>query len=478
MSNAKLLVACACGAALVSLLHLLSDGYFSSLGLLERTVNKPGSSGIVGISQPCEAGMLCPLLSKDIENSQIRREGSALSAATSGKAFVGAKIREFDSELRFQERVPSSPSLVSAAQPSCKHWSVVTTIFPPSEAVKKQAKLKDWCIVVVGDRKGPHTFEMECEETCIFLDAAGQDALRDDAVWAPFFEHVPWNHFARKNIGYLFAVAHGAEKIWDFDDDNMLLSDQLLFQPEKGRAFAVYEVPEALIKNRTAFNPYPTMGCRHFPCWPRGYPLQYIKESYPKPSALVKRDIEGESVAVVQSLANHDPDVDGVHRLTQTLHFDFSDADVRLPMLVPKGTLTPWNAQATLFTKKGFWMLLLPQTVHGRVADIWRSYFAQRLGIDLGLRIAFSPAQVVQNRNAHDFVGDMTSEMPLYRQSLRLLDYLTREWRPDPKAHLPARIERLWIDLYEREYIEKDDVTQLQHWLQALIDIGYEFPAV
>jgi len=72
----------------------------------------------------------------------------------------------------------------------------------------------------------------------------------------------------------------------------------------------------------------------------------------------------------------------------------------------------------------------------------------------------------------------MTSEMPLYRQSLRLLDYLTREWRPDPKAHLPARIERLWIDLYEREYIEKDDVTQLQHWLQALIDIGYEFPAV
>ena len=33
---------------------------------------------------------------------------------------------------------------------------------------------------------------------------------------------MPWNSFGRKNIGYLFAIAHGAKTIWDFDDDNIL----------------------------------------------------------------------------------------------------------------------------------------------------------------------------------------------------------------------------------------------------------------
>jgi hypothetical protein len=33
---------------------------------------------------------------------------------------------------------------------------------------------------------------------------------------------LPWKHFGRKNVGYLCAISHGAEMIWDFDDDNVL----------------------------------------------------------------------------------------------------------------------------------------------------------------------------------------------------------------------------------------------------------------
>ena len=38
----------------------------------------------------------------------------------------------------------------------------------------------------------------------------------------PFVDHLPWNHFGRKNIGYLYAISMGAKTIFDFDDDNML----------------------------------------------------------------------------------------------------------------------------------------------------------------------------------------------------------------------------------------------------------------
>ena len=31
-----------------------------------------------------------------------------------------------------------------------------------------------------------------------------------------------WNHFGRKNVGFLYAMHHGAEVIYDTDDDNIL----------------------------------------------------------------------------------------------------------------------------------------------------------------------------------------------------------------------------------------------------------------
>ena len=39
---------------------------------------------------------------------------------------------------------------------------------------------------------------------------------------SPFVNAIPWNDFGCKNIGYLYAITHGASVIWDFDDDNML----------------------------------------------------------------------------------------------------------------------------------------------------------------------------------------------------------------------------------------------------------------
>ena len=38
----------------------------------------------------------------------------------------------------------------------------------------------------------------------------------------PFVNDVPWNSFGRKNIGFLFSIARGAETIFDFDDDNIV----------------------------------------------------------------------------------------------------------------------------------------------------------------------------------------------------------------------------------------------------------------
>ena len=156
------------------------------------------------------------------------------------------------------------------------------------------------------------------------------------------------------------------------------------------------------------------------------------------------------------------------------------DVKSRPVLKIPSNTMTPYNAQATIFFESGFWSLYLPITVVGRVSDIWRSYFAQALFKKVGVELGFLPRPVVvQDRNPHSYLADFDAEIPLYEKSSVLVSYLLNNYVKNvtPKStSFIEMLEKLWIDLYEREYIEKDDVQNMQLWIETLIEIGYQFP--
>jgi len=232
-----------------------------------------------------------------------------------------------------------------------------------------------------------------------------------------------------------------------------------------------YEVKECTVETNS-FNPYPLMGAPFLPSWPRGFPLSHIKNNHSYATKLKK--IPAKEVGIIQSLANHDPDVDAIYRLTQPIPFDFPSTGK--PVAVPKNSYAPYNAQATLHTYDALWSLLLPVTVHGRVSDIWRGYITQRLFRDIGLRLVFSPSTVVQDRNVHNYLADFNSENDLYERSLKLIEQL-QEW-PLTCQDLPGRIEELWILMYEHGYLKIDDVIMVQAWLSSLLSAGYKFPKI
>ena len=60
--------------------------------------------------------------------------------------------------------------------------------------------------------------------------------------------------------------------------------------------------------------------------------------------------------------------------------------------------------KATLHFSVAFWGMLLPVTVHGRVSDIWRSYFTQALLPVAGAVAAFAPPWVQQVRAHHNIM--------------------------------------------------------------------------
>ena len=136
--------------------------------------------------------------------------------------------------------------------------------------------------------------------------------------------------------------------------------------------------------------------------------------------------------------------------------------------------MMPYNAQATLHTYDAVWGLLLPCTVHGRVTDIWRAYFTQRLLWDVGLRIGFATPWVNHMRNVHTYLADFNSELALYQQSGALVDALLA-WRPTSPS-LAGRLEELYVLMYEMNIVGLEDLQLAQAWIGDLIDLGYRFP--
>ncbi len=359
--------------------------------------------------------------------------------------------------------------------PPCDKWSVVTATFPLSDGIKQQANLQGgWCMVIVGGKEAPPYNISQTHPNVVYLDGATQDMMSERYN---FITYLPWGHVGRKNVGYIYAIDHGARLVWDFDDGVVL--DINHHQSPTFPLISTKMVDVVLVPNtdETAlFNPYPVMGAQHNPCWPRGLPPSAIKDPHSNPGTGYLDFIPLESIGVIQSLANQNPDVDDTCLSAMKLPFHF-DRTRRNMVMVPRDSITPFNSQATLFYYQSLWMLALPISVTDRLSDIWRSFIAQRLAWELRnpQYVLLSPPMVNRalssNRNS-----DSNNQTDLHKRSGILINFL-RAWKPSSRD-LKSMIEELSIALYERNFIERQDNVLIRHWLQALVTVGYSFPEV
>jgi hypothetical protein len=400
--------------------------------------------------------------------------------SSQGQVFRAKRIHSFQGASLFCDgcmgEKPTRPQKHQTTDTGemCDKWVVMTTIFEPTMLSYQLANLTDWCVVIVGDKKGVQTYDMtNVRKQVTFLGAEAQASLPYQIV-----KHLKWNHFSRKNLGYLYAIDHGASIIYDTDDDNILLAPHV---PTDYLTSPTAKIPLKLRSTlQHVYNPYLDFGSvkkvskeRIF-SWPRGVPLETIRDAQ---SYLTLDDTEHLStpqIGVLQSLANHEPDVDSIFRLTGELPVEFSDTPKARGL--PPGMMTPFNAQATLFAERCLWGLLLPASVHGRVSDIWRSYIMQRLMWDVGQAVAFASPFVVQYRNAHNYMADLSAEQDLFSKAGELIKLLLA-WKPQSLT-FEGRLEELIVSLYEHTFVEESDVLLWQAWIQDLRAIGYSFPAL
>jgi len=347
---------------------------------------------------------------------------------------------------------------------SHERWVVITSINYPTEAVIRLTELPDWHVLVVGDLKTPKDWH---NDKCTYLSVDIQQKLQYKSV-----ELLPYRHYGRKNVGYLFAIEHGAKVIYETDDDNLLREgwdlDRGFLSDPVGRKFMTYVKGDMMVINPYHYFGQPTT-------WPRGFPLSYIGQACNETCSFALASEIG--IAVQQGLANGDPDMDAIFRLTRKDHgkkIDFSFDETMQPIALPAFLFSPFNSQNTLFHYNALWGLLIPVTTTFRVCDIWRGYWTQRLLWEIGEHLAFFPPSVQQDRNPHDYLLDFIDEIDLYQDSGRLVEMLNN-WRCKAKTFFGCARE-LTQEMYRQNFWKEGDVKLTNAWLDDLLRIGYKEP--
>ena len=493
------------------------------------------------------------------------------------------------SNLLVGRTAPGLLTLLRCIERSGGRLAVMTSISPNPTAAEVGLALltQPWCTVVIGDKKGPaHAAFTAAAAVSMGVNAyldkmtlTGQDSTPplsqiDSADVMTRIAYIdvaeqallpyalsaltPYGSFSRKNLGFLLAFHSGASVIFDVDDDNIYLpntaltgnadlpvdlrplhyaSSASLDHRPRGKVLLDHSAVRALPPgkgelepvNVSVFNPYPLYGAED--AWPRGFPLTWVRPTLRDDGHYDAHCLSATrycSAVVQQWLANQDPDVDAIYRLTNSKGMPFSflapgrtmtrpgDAVASPAVALPAHTFTPFNAQATIITPGAFFAMLLPSTVHGRVSDIWRSYIVETLLTYYTLDhrspspvkvvktsaaappaerpssaepcVVFTPPRIFHDRNAHNYQLDFNSEQPLYTTAEALVSWLSvrqrggakdllgrlgaRALKADPERVMADVMWWLYVELYEAAVVEEAELAYVQAWLSDIARIS------
>ena len=327
-----------------------------------------------------------------------------------------------------------------------KSFIVVTSIYPPTKAIKSFAQLHEHELIVVGDKKTPDSWK--CENVH-FLSTEQQSGLPYQLI-----KYLPFNHYCRKMLGYLKAMDQNAEVIIDTDDDNY---------PKANWSFPALENKYDCIEPNQGFvNIYQCYSDQHI--WPRGLPLNLVKKDFQLDKLIKPKQCK---VGIWQGLADEDPDVDAIYRITNDRPCRFQE---RSPVVLGKGTTCPFNSQNTLIRKELYPLLYLPISVTFRFTDILRGIVAQPVMWSCDYLLGFNEATVVQKRNPHDYLKDFESEVPMYLHGKRSFDIACET--VSRSMNISDNLYQVYRALAKEKIVEEMELISLEAWLKDVSKHG------
>lgn len=317
--------------------------------------------------------------------------------------------------------------------------SIASDKHPVLNRFAAEAALHDVRFLVIGDKKSP-SFHLD---GCDFFSVERQSAMPYKLAGL-----LPFGHYARKNLGYIEAAHSGAEIIIETDDDNY---PETCFWNKRNREVSAY-----LLEEKEWVNIYGYYTQNNV--WPRGFSLEHIQSELPELGVLHKI-----STPIQQGLADLNPDVDAIYRLTQPLPLRFEKEPKRIAL--GYGSVCPFNSQNTTWFREAFPLMYLPSFCSFRMTDIWRSFVAQRIAWTCGWNILFHEATVWQERNEHAIIKDFKDEISGYCNNGEIMDRLMKLDLEEGVEAIPENLIRCYRTFIKMSLIEEKELALLEAWI-------------
>jgi hypothetical protein len=256
---------------------------------------------------------------------------------------------------------------------------------------------------------------------------------------------LPVKHYSRKNLGYLLAKNY--DVIIETDDDNFPTNE--FWRPRCSQNLVTH------FEKTGWMNVY-----AHFSkekIWPRGFPLQFLMEDQKS-----KGNTKNYYTPIQQGLANENPDVDAVYRMTMPLPINF---DENSPIALGLNSWSPFNSQNTSWFREAFPLLYLPSYCSFRMTDIWRSFVAQRIAWTCDWPIMYHNATVWQERNDHSLIKDFEDEVPGYVNNEKICSLLEKLPLQPGTQNICENLIRCYDALTTAGFVGKEEMLLVEAWV-------------
>jgi len=325
---------------------------------------------------------------------------------------------------------------------------IITSIANDQHPILKQfaeeCNKRNLNFIVIGDTKSPADFNLS---GCDFWSVERQLTLPFELA-----KITPTKHYSRKNLGYLLAIKNGTTELVETDDDNIPREE---FWDAKQR-----EVKSYAFENTGWVNVY-NYFTKQF-IWPRGYPLEELQK---KQTDITSLKFDAVNCPIQQGLADENPDVDAVYRLTYPLPLSF---DIKTKIALGRNAWSPFNSQNTYWFKEAFALLYLPSYCSFRMTDIWRSYVAQRIAWECGWSVLYHESTVWQERNEHNLMKDFEDEIPGYTNNLRICKELEVLTLKSGQGNICDNLITCYQKLIDINVIGKEEMVLLKAWINDI----------
>lgn len=322
--------------------------------------------------------------------------------------------------------------------------SIANDKHPVLQQFARECKEQHVSFIVIGDTKSPAHFELE---GCDFWSVERQLTLPFELSGV-----TPTRHYSRKNLGYLLAIQNGADELIETDDDNIPKNG---FWDSKSKT-----VQGHVFENTGWVNVYHYFTKNKI--WPRGFPLEELQK---KQVELIDLKNTVIPCPIQQGLADENPDVDAIYRLTYPLPVHF---EKKAKLALGKNSWSPFNSQNTHWFKEAFPLMYLPSFCSFRMTDIWRSYVAQRIAWECGWYVLYHEPTVFQERNDHNLMKDFEDEIPGYNNNYKICRALQQLDLKPGELNIYDNLISCYQKLIDMDIIGKEEMPLLKAWIKDI----------